>query len=146
MAMSGIRISLSGTSPQKVEEALHGGHLNSTVLAQLGYQIQVSRDVFISTNQVGRSSPNRRLQDDVIVWVAAEPEVTPDRRQADDGAYTRHECLNIILGDLPYLHESGAQQNLVQFVEQWQRTDDQKTAASASLDQASGESRGIQER
>ena len=37
-------------------------------------------------------------------------------RQADDGAHTCHECLNIIFGALPYLHESGAQQNLVQFV------------------------------
>ncbi len=94
---------------------MHGDNFNIT-LVQLGYQIQVPRQVLISADQVRRPSPNRRFQDDIIIRVATKPEVAADRREADDSAYTCHECLNIIYGHLPYLHESGAQQNLIQFV------------------------------
>lgn len=46
MAISDIRFSLFNISLQKIDEALHGGRLNSA-LAKLLYQIQIPRSVNI---------------------------------------------------------------------------------------------------
>ena len=115
--MSDILFSFSGIGLQEVNEALYRGRLDATLLKLLG-QIQISGYILVSTNQISCPSPKRGLQDDVIVRVAAKPEVTAHGYQADDGRGAGHEGINLLRGDLPYLHEPRTQQDLLQFIQQ----------------------------
>ena len=69
MAKSDIQFGLSRASPQKIDEALHGNRLNTT-LAKLIDQVQVPRHVLISARQVSRLSPNRGSGDRNLILSA----------------------------------------------------------------------------
>ncbi len=102
--MSDILLRLSRLASQEIDEALHGDRLDAS-RTKLLCQIQVPCHVLISANQVGRPSPNGRLQNDIIVRVAAESEVTTYQHQADDCACTRYKSINVLRSYLTYLHK-----------------------------------------